>query len=146
LARKPDRDFHALGDALIARLLAIDPGDVHIGLAVSDPGGVIARPLRVVRHQSRRQDVAAILEAAKEQEVERIIIGVPYGLEGEVGPQARRAVRLSQALQTETSIPVVTWDETGSSQAARFGHASDRLEHARAAAVILQEYLDASAR
>ncbi|MCJ7512743.1 MAG: Holliday junction resolvase RuvX [Anaerolineales bacterium] len=128
----------------MGRVLAVDPGDVHLGVAVSDPTGTIARPLRVLRHVSRERDVQALLETAGEHGVERIVVGVPYGLDGELGPQARRAVRLIDALRVATTIPVVAWDETGSSQAARIRTGPEAMEHARAAAVILQEHLDAA--
>jgi putative Holliday junction resolvase len=130
----------------MGRILAIDPGDVHFGIALSDPSGTIARPLRVLLHSSRAHDVQALLAAASENDVERIVVGVPYSLDGEVGPQARKALRLVEALRGATALPVVTWDESGSSQAAGRRPGDDPMEHARAAAVILQEHLDAAAK
>lgn len=128
----------------MGRVLAIDPGDVHLGVALSDPTATIASPLLVLRHSSRQRDVQALIEAARQHQVERIVVGVPYGQEGDIGPQARKALRLAEALRSATTLPVVIWDESGSSRAARRGRRSDPLEHARAAAVILQEHLDAS--
>jgi len=130
----------------MGRVLAVDPGEAHIGLALSDPTGVVARPLRVLRHTSRERDVQALLETAAEHAVDRIVIGVAYGLEGEAGPQARKALRLAEALRSATRLPIVTWDESGSSRAAGQRHGRDPMEHARAAAVILQEHLDASTK
>jgi putative Holliday junction resolvase len=130
----------------MGRVLAIDPGDVHLGVALSDPTGTIARPLQVVQHHSRARDVLALLEAARQHEVERIVVGVPYGLDGEIGPQARKSLRLVEALRSATSLPVMTWDESGSSLAAGHRRGADPMEHARAAAVILQEHLDAAAK
>jgi putative Holliday junction resolvase len=130
----------------MGRVLAIDPGDVHLGVALSDPTATIASPLLVFRHSSRQRDVQTLIDAARQHQVERIVVGVPYGLEGDIGPQARKALRLAEALRSATTLPVVTWDESGSSRAARRGRRSDPLEHARAAAVILQEHLDASSQ
>ena len=121
------------------RVLAVDPGEVRIGLAVSDPLRVIARPLKVIRHSSRKQDAEAILAEAAALEAGTIVVGVALDMEGKIGPQARRALRLVEALRSLTDLPIVTWDESGSTLAA--GKRDARLD-ARAAAVILQEYLD----
>jgi putative Holliday junction resolvase len=130
----------------MGKVLAVDPGDVRIGLAVSDPSGVIARPLKVIRHRSRRRDVERILREAEDQEVEMILVGVPLDLEGEEGPQARKALRLVNSLKETSKIVIQTWDESGSSQRARSIRKKDEMLDARAAAVILQEYLDETKR
>ena len=129
----------------MSRVLAVDPGDVWIGLAVSDPTGTIARPLQVLRHRSRAEDAAAIARIAKEQGASRIVVGVPYSVEGLPGPQARKALRLVEALRAETDLPVEPWDETGSTQAVTRPGRKGEDVHARAAAAILQDYLQAHA-
>ena len=126
----------------MTKILAVDPGDVRIGLAISDSSGVIARPLIVFRHRSRKKDVERILQEADAQGAEIILIGVALDLEGEEGPQARKALRLVRALQEATLKAILTWDESGSSQRARHLRKKDDMIDARAAAVILQEYLD----
>ena len=126
-----------------APVLAVDPGEVRIDLAISDPTQTIARPLEVVRHVSRAADAQAILERAARHGADTIVIGLALDSEGEVGPQARRAVRLAQALRELTPLNIETWDESGSTIAARQNKRDDPLLDARAAAVILQEYLDA---
>lgn len=131
---------------MMGRILAIDPGDAHLGIALSDPTGTIARPLQVVEHSSRERDVQALLAVARQHAVDRIIVGVPYGIDSEIGPQARKALRLVEALRGATMLPVMTWDESGSSHAASRGRGPDPMEHARAAAVILQEHLDAASK
>ena len=127
----------------MSRVLAIDPGDVHIGLAISDETQSIARPLSVLPHRSRARDVEAIMELADEHGSSVIVVGVPYDMNGEIGPQARKALRLAEALRAAGAVTVDTWDESGStSQARQIRRSSNELD-ARAAAVILQEYLDA---
>jgi len=126
----------------MTKILAVDPGDVRIGLAISDSSGIIARPLLVFRHRSRKKDVERILQEVDTQGAETILIGVALDLEGEEGPQARKALRLVRALQEVTVKAIVTWDESGSSQRARHLGKKDDMIDARAAAVILQEYLD----
>ncbi|MGD8759941.1 MAG: Holliday junction resolvase RuvX [Anaerolineales bacterium] len=128
------------------RIMAVDPGEVRIGLAISDPTCTIARPLEVLQHQAREKDAQAILDAAHRHGVGTIIVGVALGQDGEVGPQARRALRLAEAIRTQGSLPVFTWDETGSTQAARRTGKPDPMLDARAAAYILQEYLDVQAQ
>jgi putative Holliday junction resolvase len=127
----------------MSRVLAVDPGEARIGLAISDPTGTIARPLLVLRHSARRQDVLKILDTAAEYDVEKILVGVALNMEGEIGPQARKALRLVETLRSEGNLPVLTWDESGSTLAAQRGHKRDPMLDARAAAVFLQEFLDA---
>jgi putative Holliday junction resolvase len=122
-----------------SRVMAVDPGEMRIGLAVSDPLRMIARPLKVIEHVSRQKDAEAILSEAIAHEAGTIVVGVALDLEGEIGPQARRALRLVEVLRSLTDIPVVTWDESGSTKAAG---KRDAFIDARAAAVILQEFLD----
>jgi putative Holliday junction resolvase len=127
----------------MGRTLGVDPGEARLGLAISDPTGVITRPLAVLRHTSRQRDAEAIARIASEQQAERIVVGVALDLEGNPGPQARRALRLVAALRVCSGLPVDMWDESGTTLTAeRSGGRSAPLD-ARAAAVILEEYLDA---
>lgn len=133
------------------RVLAVDPGDVRIGLAVSDPLGIIANPLQVIKHISRNENARRIAEIADEKEAVLIVVGQPLDSDGEVGPAAKKSARLSRAIQKFTDTEVILWDESGSTKAAhrayiqmnvprkkRRGH----LDHI-AATIILQSYLDA---
>lgn len=120
-------------------VLAVDPGEARLGLAISDPTATIARPLQVIKHVSRAENAAAIARVATEHGAELIVIGLPLNEEGEVGHQAMRSVRLVEELKTATDIQVATWDESGSTQKAG---AKDDMIDARAAAYILQDYLD----
>jgi putative Holliday junction resolvase len=132
------------------RILAVDPGEKNIGLAVSDPTGTIASPLTVIRHVSRTIDAALIATRAHEMGVCQIIVGCPLDENGESGPAARKAARLAQALREQTELPVVLWDESDSTQTARMARVEmgTALRRRRghidemAATVILQTYLD----
>lgn len=131
----------------MTRILAVDPGDVRIGLALSDPGGTIARPLVVLQHSSRAKDAAAIHQVAIEHEAEMILVGIPLDAHGDVGPQARKVLRLAAAIEAIGQIPVETWDESGSTQLAQRHRQKGRKDiDAVAAAIILQDYLDAKKR
>jgi putative Holliday junction resolvase len=127
----------------MVRILAVDPGLARIGLAISDPTGTIARPLTVIKHSSRQKDAAAILQIAIEHGAQKVVVGIALDQNGEIGPQARTALRLVDVLQAEGNLEIDTWDESGSTQAAQRGHKRDPMLDARAAAIILQEYLDA---
>ena len=134
------------------RILAVDPGDKRIGVAVSDPTGTIARPLRVVEHSARMVDAAQIAALAAEVEAVGIVVGQAMDDEGLPSPEGRKAARLAEAIRSQTNLPVSLWDESFSTQTARqtriamgvtrrkrSGHLDDL-----AAAVILQSYLDAN--
>jgi putative Holliday junction resolvase len=136
------------------RILAVDPGEKRIGVALSDPSGTIANPLTVLKHISRAIDAANLAQLAVEQEAGRIIVGQALDDDNQPTPQSRRAYRLAAAIRLQTRIPVELWDESGSTQAAqaariamgvsrrkRSGHMDDI-----AATYILQTYLDAHDR
>ena len=133
------------------RILALDVGDRRLGVAVSDPLGMWARPLTVITRRSREQDFQAIARLVKEQGAARVVVGHPVTMSGEVGPQARRVERYAAALAERLGVPVVLWDERLSTAEAerllRESGESSRQYRGRldavAAAVILQSYLDA---
>ncbi len=124
------------------RILGIDPGEARIGVAVTDPTGSIAKPLTVISHSSRAADAAKICDLADQQGVGLILVGLPLDSEGRVGPQARRSLRLVEALKSVCSVPIETWDESGTTQRARKGGKRGEPADDRAAAFLLQDYVD----
>lgn len=128
------------------RVLAVDPGDKRIGIALSDAIGTIASPLQVLAHESRAADAAHIAALAAEHAAERIIVGQAFGEDGQPNYSGRKAARLAGALRAATGIPVQLWEESYSTQEALAAQRAMgvRTEHidAHAAAVILQDYLD----
>jgi putative Holliday junction resolvase len=134
-------------------VIAVDPGEKRLGIAISDPTGTIANPLVILEHVSRTIDAASIAQLAMELGAALIIIGQALDAESRPTPQARRAARLAGALRAQTSTPVLLWDESGSTQAARQSRLelgvpkSKRRGHFDdlAATFILQTYLDADA-
>jgi putative Holliday junction resolvase len=130
----------------MSRVLAVDPGDVRLGLAISDPLQIVARPLQVIEHRSRDRDAQAILEVAQEHQASLILIGVPYDQDGRIGPQARKSLRLIERLQELGLVAVEPWDESGSTQIAYQKNGNDSMLDAHAAAIFLQDYLDAQNR
>ncbi len=134
------------------RVLCVDPGEKRLGLAISDPTGTIATPLRVIPHISRAADATAIAQIAIDQGAEKIVIGQPLDAEGLPNtPEARHSASVAESVRAVTALPVELWDESGSTNAARAARlamgASRRKRGGHldevAAAIILQDYLDA---
>ena len=135
----------------MSRILAVDWGARRVGLAVSDPTGLIARALPTLEVRSEDQAVAAVLEACRLEEAERIVVGLPLRLDGSRGEAAEAAVRFAGRLESGGGVPVEMWDERLTSvqaarQARELGERTrgrkGRVD-ARAAALLLQTYLDA---
>jgi putative holliday junction resolvase len=133
------------------RILAVDPGERRIGVAISDPTGSIANPLAVVEHVARQVDAATIAALAKDHRAELIVVGQSFDEQGIPTFEGRRAARLAAAIRSQTDLPVEMWDESfsthdaraarralGSSRRKRRGHLDDL-----AATVILQSYIEA---
>jgi putative Holliday junction resolvase len=133
------------------RALALDVGDRRIGVALSDPTGLIATPLTTIIRRSEAEDIAAVLALAADNEAGEIVVGMPLLLSGRAGPQARRVSHLARALARQAPVPVETIDERYSTVEAerRLREAGGRPSRDRAkvdaaaAAVILQAHLDA---
>lgn len=106
------------GLARAGRLLGLDVGDRRIGLAVSIPPGELVLPAGYLQRRNRRADIDAILEQASQRDAVAIIVGMPYDTNGRVGEQARKTASLARALQRAADIPVLTVDESFSSNAA----------------------------
>jgi putative Holliday junction resolvase len=139
------------------RVMALDVGHKRIGVALSDPGQVLASSLQVIERKGQQRDLATVVQLVREHEVGKIIIGYPRSLNGTVGQQAKFVERYVAVLEKKLvdaslDVPVVLWDERLSTVAAdrlmaEAGRkARERRERidAVAAAVILQDYLDAT--
>lgn len=133
------------------RIMSLDVGERRIGVAVSDPLELIARSLTVVRRDTDEAAIARVKALIEEQDVGRLIVGFPRSLSGEVGPQAQAVEAFARQLEREIDVPLEMWDErlstvtaarvlTGRGKSAR---EQKRTIDAVAAAVILQDYLDA---
>jgi putative Holliday junction resolvase len=136
------------------RILVVDHGEKRIGLAISDPTGTIASPLKVIRHLSRAIDAAQVAELAVDNAVELVVIGQSFDEQGRPNLAGRRALRFADALKNQTQIPIVLWDESFSTQdarAARIEIGAPRKKRSGhldelAAIMILQSYLEANRR
>jgi len=132
------------------RVLGLDIGERRIGVALSDPEGIIAFALTIIDRKSEDAALKQLLDLTQEHEVERIVIGLPRSLDGSLGKQAQAVQTFAEALAGCTELPVVTWDEQLSTVAAermmieagvKREKRKERLDSV-AAAFILQGYLD----
>jgi putative holliday junction resolvase len=136
------------------RSLGLDIGDRRIGLAVSDPLGILARPLTVIERREETLDIAAILEIAAQNQVAIIIAGLPQSMDGSLGQQARKVMAFTDKLRQASPVPVEYRDESLTTVEAKHlmeeGRAKKGPQYRRvnydaaAAAVILQSYLNES--
>ena len=132
------------------KILAVDYGDKNIGLAVSDPEGKVAFPHGVIKHVSKQINAETIANLTQELDVDRIVVGLPLDENGELTFQAKKVVRFIDILKMCTETFVETWDEYGTTNAARASQfelgipKKKRIGHKDhiAAAIILQAYLE----
>ena len=138
-------------------LLGLDPGSTVIGVAVSDPGLMVASPLiGLERKKKFADDAAALTKLIKERNAGGLIVGLPKNMDGSEGPAAQSARALVRNLTErgglpDPAMPIAFWDERLSSAAVeRFLIEGDMSRKRRdavidkaAAAYILQGALDA---
>jgi putative Holliday junction resolvase len=117
------------------KVLALDYGSARTGIAVSDPTGTVARPVGVAEKVGTPAGMVSLLAAIAAEEPERIVVGLPVTLRGEIGEQARETLEFVETLRGSVEIPVDTYDE-------RFTSSLAGGDDARAAAYLLSSYLE----
>jgi putative pre-16S rRNA nuclease len=132
------------------RVVAFDPGDKRIGVAVSDPEGKIALPRPTIARSGDSWPWRAILDVIREAEAVHIVVGDPIHLDGSVGARARVSRELAEELARRTGLPVDLQDERLTSVQATRALAENGAKRRRgdldvdraAAILILQAWLD----
>ncbi len=132
------------------RSLGLDIGDKRIGVALSDPGGILASPFTIINRTDDRADVEAIIDIVNQQQVGQIIVGLPRSMDGSIGRQAEKVKSFTQKLCGHTEVPVEFRDERLTTVSAkrlmqsvgRKKTGGKARDDAIAAALILQGYLD----
>jgi putative Holliday junction resolvase len=133
------------------RILAIDPGKVRLGLAVSDPDRKIASPLTTWTRRDREQDGRYLKRVVEEERVGLIVIGLPVHTTGREGIEAGKARAFGAWVAKVTGVAVVLYDERFTTREAESALWDAGLSHKRrkarrdrvAAQILLQTYLDA---
>jgi putative holliday junction resolvase len=126
------------------KVLALDYGAARTGVAVSDPTGMLARPLCVVPSAASEAGLAQLAKLVREEQAERVVVGLPLTLRGERGAQVVETERFLDALRAVLDVPVDTFDERFTTTLAAGG--GEAPEDARAAAHLLTSYLSWASR
>lgn len=132
------------------RSLGLDVGDKRIGIALSDPDGLMAVPLTIIAAADDKAAVAEIGRLVEQYKVERMVIGLPRSLSGDIGRQADKVTAFAERLGNAIGVGIQLWDERFSTVAVDKLMAGagtkrrKRKQHrdALAAAFILQGFLD----
>jgi putative Holliday junction resolvase len=123
------------------KVLALDYGSARTGVAVSDPTGTLARPLGVVERAATESGLAELARLVREEEVERVVVGLPLTMRGARGEQAAETERFVEALRRVLAVPVELYDERFTTDLAQ-RTAGAAPEDALAAAHLLSTYLE----
>jgi len=123
------------------KVLALDYGSARTGVAVSDPTGTLARPLRVVERAGSDAGLAELSRLVGEEEVERVVVGLPLTMRGTRGEQAAETERFVEALRAVLDVPVEVFDERFTTDLAQ-QTAGAAPEDAVAAAHLLSGWLE----
>ncbi len=126
----------------MGRILAVDHGTSRTGLAVSDPLGIICRPVEILRERDPERLVEAVIEVAEREGAEAIVVGLPHPLSGGTNDQLAQAEAFAAALANASPIRVHTWDERFTTKLARRDRGSRGEVDSVAACHLLQNYLD----
>lgn len=139
------------------RIMGLDFGSKTVGVAVSDPLGITAQGIEIVRRTSEnklRKTLARIEELVAEYEVTEIVLGFPKNMNNTIGERAEKSLAFKEMLERRTGLPVVMWDERLTTVAANrtLIEGGVRRENRKdyvdmlAAVYILQGYLDSRER
>jgi len=124
------------------RILALDYGRVHTGVAICDPTGTIVRPMEAVREAATPEGIRKIAALVESERISAVIVGLPVSLSGELGTQAMETADFVKDLAGTLTVKVRTWDERFTSKlAAQKGRHSDTNPHSLAACCLLEDYL-----
>ncbi|MGD0855895.1 MAG: Holliday junction resolvase RuvX [Dehalococcoidia bacterium] len=132
------------------RALGLDVGDKKIGVALSDPSQVLATPLKTIIRVNDEVAIKEIVGLARKHDISKIIVGLPYSLNGAIGKQAEKVLSFSKQIAQATDVEIIMQDERLTSVSANqklreAGKKGSKLKNemdAAAATVILQAYLD----
>jgi putative holliday junction resolvase len=131
-------------------VLGLDLGEKRIGVAGCDRLGLIASGITTIHRRSFSQDMDELTQMIRDRQIDRLIVGLPYTMDGKIGFQAKRIQRLAQRISEAVNLPIEFMDERLTSHEAKelMGRHRRRSHHElgvvdrMAAALILQQWLD----
>ena len=136
---------------MLERNIGLDVGEKWIGVALSDPMGIIARPLVILERRDEVSDAGTVLKLINEYRAGKVVVGLPRLLTGSIGSQAEYVQHFAGRLASMTDVPILFQDERFSTADAKEIMKANRKkkraffkerDDAVAAAVILQDFLD----
>ena len=138
------------------RVMGLDYGSKTIGVAISDPLGLTAQGIEIIRREEEnklRKSLRRIEELIKEYQVEEIVLGFPKNMNNTIGERAEKSLQLKETLERRCKLPVIMWDERLTTVEAnrtlmeRKVRRENRSKYVDmiAAVFILQGYLDSKA-
>ena len=134
----------------MSRLLGIDYGNVRVGIAISDPLKIIAKPFKTLTFKDSDDMILQIIEIINEKDIDSIIVGLPLTLKNKISKQTEQVLSFIDELKIKVEIPVISYDERFTSQIAqqalitqgvKTGHNKGAIDQT-AAAIFLQNYID----
>lgn len=131
------------------KIMAIDYGDAHTGIAISDFTCTLAGYSTVINSRKQEQVVSEIEKIIAEHGVTELVLGYPKNMDGTLGPRAEKCAALAEILRDTTSLPVTLWDERRSTVEAhailfnngKNGKQRKKVVDAVAASLMLEGYL-----
>ena len=131
------------------KIMAIDYGDAHTGIAISDRLETLAGYTTVINTRRQEEVVAQIQKLIAEHGVERLVLGYPKNMDGTLGPRAEKCAALGDILKETTGLPLILWDERRSTVEAhailfaggKNGKQRKKIVDAVAASLMLEGYL-----
>lgn len=137
-------------NSLAGRLLALDPGEKRVGVAISDEMHLTVRPLRLLRHTNWKKLLLEVKELLSEFDAKALVIGLPLSLDGIERSSAIEARKLARKFALSLDIPIFLQDERLTSHEAEeslraTGHTTDsvrQLVDSESAAIILRDFIE----
>ena len=138
------------------RIMGLDYGSKTIGVAISDPLGLTAQGIEIIRREEEnklRKSLRRIEELIKEYQVEEIVLGFPKNMNNTIGERAEKSLQLKETLERRCKLPVIMWDERLTTVEANRTLMESKVRRENrskyvdmiAAVFILQGYLDSKA-
>ena len=138
------------------RVMGLDYGSKTIGVAISDPLGLTAQGIEIIRREEEnklRKSLRRIEELIKEFQVEEIVLGFPKNMNNTIGERAEKSLQLKETLERRCKLPVIMWDERLTTVEANRTLMESKVRRENrskyvdmiAAVFILQGYLDSKA-
>jgi putative Holliday junction resolvase len=136
------------------RIMGIDYGDKRVGIALSDPLGLMAQGLKTLPNKVYDKMLESIFQIIKEYDVNLIVLGLPKNMNGTIGPRAESVMAFAEALKEKIDVPIHFWDERLSTVEAHKTMIDAGMSRSKrknkvdsvAAVLILQGFLDFKGR